>query len=213
MLVNQLFFAVTVTGSIGVMGRFFAAYANTPYTERLTSPVVSLGEHSITKGLLSLLATQIQIPEWLFSLVGQVFDIRPEAAFAMAFVLTFDFLSGVYASWWRKTEKLGRVARPREFLLSSRIRDSIVKVGEYVAILMLFTVASNVWAVEFGWAQRFTFMMIFFTEAWSTRENFQHAPARMLFSKIRALSEHKNPNSPSLAPDKTPKDEQPKDTA
>lgn len=188
MQILYVFFASScLTGIASIL----TTYASGVHASRMASPIVSLGSHAYVKGALSFVAMQLHVPVWIVDLLAEVFMVRPEAAFALAFVLTFDLLSGVYASWWRKTEELGRVAKPREFLSSRRLRDSVVKVAEYLAILMLFTVASNVWAVEFGWAKRWSFMMIFFTEAWSTKENFQHVPVRNVFTKLRSIYERK----------------------
>jgi len=187
----QLIYALFASSLLAGLASALTKYATGIHTSRAASPIISLGNHAYVKGFLSFAAMQLHVPVWIVDLLEGVFSVRPEAAFALAFVLTFDLLSGVYASWWRKTEELQRAARPSEFLSSRRLRDSTVKVAEYLAILMLFTVASNVWAVEFGWAKRWSFMMIFFTEAWSTKENFQHVPVRNVFTKLRSIYESK----------------------
>jgi len=165
---------------------------------RLGKPIVSLSQNTYLKGILALLAVEVRVPQWFIDILSRAFDVRADAAFALSFVMVFDLLSGVYASWWKKSRELDRLAYPSEFFYSYKLRESIVKIGEYIAILMLLTVASNVWSVEVGWAQRWTYMMIFFTEAWSTRENFQHAPVTAIFDRLRSVYEKKNPGKSSL---------------
>jgi len=196
--VTHLLFALFASSVLGLLGHMLSRYATGYHAARLTRPIVSLSEHTYLKGVLSFFAVQVNVPQWMIDLLGRVFDVRSDAAFALAFVMLFDLLSGVYASWWRKTDDLDRLAWPSEFLSSSRLRESVVKIAEYISILMLLTVASNVWSVEVGWAQRWTYMMIFFTEAWSTRENFQHAPVTSIFKRLKSAYTSRNPGKSSL---------------
>jgi hypothetical protein len=191
----QLLYALIVSAALALLAKFLASHANGIHAARWSSPIISLGKGALLKGVLALFAVQFQVPDWIIDMLADTFSVRPQAAFALAFVMSFDLLSGIYASWWRKTEELDRIAKPADFLSSRRLRDSIIKVGEYIAILMLFTVAANVWDVEFGWAKRWSFMMVFLTEAWSTRENFQHVPVRTMFDRVKTLYNKKNPNA------------------
>jgi len=164
---------------------------------RLFAPLIALARGVWLKGALAAFVVEAGFWASALSLLSDVFEIRASAAFALAMVLTFDFLSGVYASWWRKSDKLGRPAQIGEFFQSRRLRDSVVKVGEYVAVLVLFTVAANVWTVEVGWAKQWTYVFIFFTEVWSTRENFQHIPMRSLLVSLRKKWQGKFANPPT----------------
>ena len=127
-LIYVLFASSLLTGLASTLTK----YATGIHTSRVASPLISLGNHAYVKGALSFVAMQFHVSVWIVDLLAEVFMVRPEAAFALAFVLTFDLLSGVYASWWRKTEELQRAAKPSEFLSSRRLRESVVKVAEYL---------------------------------------------------------------------------------
>ena len=196
--VTHLAFVLFASTVLGVLGCALSRLRKTGHMYRLGKPIVSLSQNTYLKGILALLAVEIHVPQWFIDILSRAFDVRADAAFALSFVMVFDLLSGIYASWWKKSSELDRFAYPSEFFYSYKLRESIVKIGEYIAILMLLTVASNVWSVEVGWAQRWTYMMIFFTEAWSTRENFQHAPVTAIFDRLRSVYEKKNPGKSSL---------------
>lgn len=189
----SVLFVLGASAGLAQLARILTNHTSGIHTARWANPIIALGKGAWIKGFGSLVAIQFQVPEWIIVMLADAFSVRPQAAFALAFVMSFDLLSGIYASWWRKTDELDRVAKPADFLSSRRLRDSIVKVGEYVSILLLFTVGSNVWEAEFGWAKRWAFMMVFFTEAWSTKENFQHVPVRHLMARLKKIAERKNP--------------------
>jgi len=183
---HPLFFALLGTSCLWVFGYWISRSPSLEVT-RFLSPIVSLGQHAQVKGTLSFLAIETGFIDSLLTFMQGVFEVRAEAAFALGLVLLFDFASGVYASWWRKSDELGRPAAFNQFLSSRRLRDSIIKIGEYLSVLILFTVAANVWEVELGWAKRWTYLMIFLTEFWSTRENFQDVPIRGVMDQMRQL--------------------------
>jgi hypothetical protein len=159
---------------------------------RVLRPVRSLAQLAVAKGLIALAATKTGAPEATASLIERLLDIRPDAAVALGLVLLLDLITGVYASWWRKSEMLGRNARPKEFITSRRLRDSISKLGEYFVILLLVTVGANTWSTELGWAQEWVFMFLFLTELWSIRENLQHASAQGIVDGLKARFDKKN---------------------
>ena len=192
---SHLLFALVGSSCLALLARLLSRHTSSRALRRLSRPLRHLGRYALVKGVVAVLALQIDALDAFLDLLASVFEIRNEAAFALAFVICLDVVTGVYASWWRKTEELGRVAMPKEFLSSRRLRDSILKVGEYVAVILLFTVGANVWAVEVGWAKRWTLLMVFLTEAWSLRENFQHVPVRSLFSRLGELYEQKSPGN------------------
>lgn len=171
-----------------------------PLRQRLKGPIRSLRRHFAAKAVVATLLIQLDLDFGLAHAM-ELLDVDLNAAFVLGFTLAADFASGLYASWWRKTDELGRVAWPLEFIESAKMRDSVIKVGEYVTLLFLITLGSNAWEMQLGWARRWAFIFVWLTELWSIAENFKHASARGLIRafkrQIRSRTDITTPSNPN----------------
>ena len=170
--------------------------SRTTYISRLLRPVSQIARGFAAKALIAFLSIESGLLDWFSSVVGGMIDFRAEMAFALAVVMLVDFMSGLYAAWWRRTEELGRPAKPIEFIESKKIRKSLIKTAEYITILLLVTVGGNVWETELGWAKRWVGLILFLTELWSVRENLQHASARGVLARLRERMSNRPPQGP-----------------
>ena len=126
------------------------------YQDRYIKPLLSLIEHTEIKLIITTLSG---IGIMLLEKLGIILATNVNFIIALAFLVTVDFITGVWSAY-RRGDKI----------TSAGFRSTVVKVIEYIFILSSITVLSNL-SPTLEWIEGWAYIFVCTTEVKSIGEN------------------------------------------